>query len=187
MDTFYHSVTFKDASQDSIASALQEVGLRAYLTPEIDGAVVAFCPMEEFDRHVQSMPSVSKHCGCRAAMDVAVFDDDVLLLFVYANGRRLLYIGVPENVVHEPIESGESAPDSLDGNCVPIICNLFSPSASPESVLGILEDDYICQSDRHADLLGLLGLPDAAICGYELIEEGSLPADLTLKDLRHVS
>lgn len=182
MGNFYHNVTFKNVAPETIAASIRDAGLTAYISPRIDRSVVAFFPIEECDPGADPVPDVTRRCDC-AALAVSVFDDDVILLTAYARGDLLFRLALPEELAEEFGDDVTAA----DLDCAAILCNLFNPSASPESVLDILKKEYLFQHERHGELCGQLGLPDIAVaCGYEYIQGGELPPEIEPDELEHV-
>src|SRR5579863_1144788 len=90
MGNWYTNVSLKGASQSEVVSLLEELGRRAYVTPESAGWLVVYDQQtDEFDLDtLESLTlTLSTRLSCTALASFNA-DDDVLWLALYENGNR---------------------------------------------------------------------------------------------------
>ena len=88
MGNWYTNVSVKGAQQSDVVSALEELGRRAYVTPEVSGWIVVYDQQtDDFDLGIlESLAlTLSTRLSCTALASCNA-DDDVLWLALYENG-----------------------------------------------------------------------------------------------------
>lgn len=184
MGSFYTNITIRSGDLDRLRRELVAGGRRAFLSPTQEGSVVVFdqvCEDQDPEvlKHLASL--LSQRCSC-AALAVMIHDDDVLTYDLYDGGSLK--------------DEYNSAPDYFDGGDAPPtggnadqLCRAFGRAGVEDEVEGILrrtrdaDDAFTFETERHAELVRVLGLPEAAVgTGYKYLEAGELPPGLTLDD-----
>jgi len=197
MGNWYTNICVKGAQQPDVAAALDELGRRAYLTPDLGGWIVIYDQeSDKFDlNELESLAlTISTRLACTA---VASFnaDDDVLWLGIYENGK--LSARYTSAQIH--FEDGGEFP--LIPEVAEVLCRIFhSPEKDeqvrrilgrPHGFLGLLSTfskiriAYVVEVLRHADLAEALGMPLASVgLGYEYVNRGETPEGLSRGKLR---
>lgn len=197
MGNWYTNICVKGAPQPAVAAALDELGRRAYLTPDLGGWIVIYDQeSDKFDlNELESLAlTISTRLSCTA---VASFnaDDDVLWLGIYENGK----LSTRYTSEKKHFEDGGEFP--LIPEVAEVLCRVFqSPEKHeqvrkilrrPHGVLGLLSlfskirIAYITEVFRHGDLAETLGLPLASVgLGYEYVNRGETPEGLSRGKLR---
>jgi hypothetical protein len=197
MGNWYTNICVKGASQASIVAALEELGRRAYVTPNMGGWIIVYDQeSDKFDlNELESLAlTVSTKLSCTALASFNA-DDDVLWLGIYENGKLTARYASQK----KHFEDGGEFP--LIPEVAEVLCRIFqAPGRNgdvrkilrrPHGILGLLSAfsklrlAYIVEVLRHGDLAEALGIPQATIgLGYEYINRGEMPAGLRRDDLR---
>jgi hypothetical protein len=183
MGGFYTNYTLRVASKHAVASAL--AGRNAFITPEINGCVVAFD--EESDNQDQeaigrlaSQLSSSLHCSVFAVLD---HDDDILWYQLYVNGK------LADEYDSTPGYFDASAPAPPAGGNAELLSAVFGTTevAAVEQILRRSshgKDGYVFASERHADLVRALELPEIAVSNaYASFDKGYYRGSLSLSEM----
>lgn len=197
MGNWYTNICVKGASQANIVSALEELGRRAYVTPDMGGWIIVYDQeSDKFDlNELESLAlTVSTKLSCTALASFNA-DDDVLWLGIYENGKLTARYASQKKHFED---GGEfpPIPEVAEG-----LCRIFQAPGKnrdvrkilrrPHGILGLLSAfsklrlAYIVEVLRHGDLAEALGIPQATIgLGYEYVNRGETPAGLSRDDLR---
>ena len=188
MGSFYVNVTLKGPDQKDIGRYLAEQNLQAFVSPTIDGFTTVYeaeCDKQD-ERHIRQFTSaLSEHFTC-PALAVLDHDDDMLCYWLCQNGA----------LVHEynsyPGYFAETPSDDMfvpAGGDAPALCQALGSNAEPDVVERVLRDTYketqkyIFASERHSDLVTLLGLPGHSLrCGFMYLANGDYPDGLGESD-----
>lgn len=160
MGTTYANVTVLGADHDAVVGALG--GATALLTDTVDGMTVVFAADDEKAARFgegQTAAALSAACGC-AALEVSVFDDEILQYRLYRYGVET-DVGVVATRV--AVELAELAGGSLP---VPDAGRLVDRLGRGNVALArralSTEEPIERASDRHAWLVEALDLPRCA-------------------------
>ena len=197
MGNWYTNICVRGVQQPDVVAALDELGRRAYLTPDLGGWIVIYDQeSDKFDlNELESLAlTISARLGCTA---LATFnaDDDVLWLGIYENGK----LSTRYASAQKYFEDGGEFP--LIPEVTEILCRIFhSPEKDeqvrkilrrPHGVLGLLSIffririAYLTEILRHGDLAEALGMPLASVgLGYEYVNRGETPEGLSRGKLR---
>jgi hypothetical protein len=183
MGNFYTNFTLKGPSQQAVASFLK--GRSTIVTPEENGCVVVFD--EESDNQDQEViadlgAKLSAEFRC-PVFAVLNHDDDILWYQLYENGKVT--------------DEYDSAPSYFDSDAETIappsggdaqrLCAAFG-GGDEEEVESILRKEsgegYVFAFERHADLVGVLGIPDFGVgFGYKSFDAGGCPEGINPREL----
>ena len=183
MGAFYVNYTVRSTDQKAVAKAL--AGRHAYVSPPVGGAMVVFEEASEGQdvdvvRELGEQLSKATRAPVLAVLD---HDDDMLWYGLFEGGRCT--------------DEYNSAPGYFDGTMDPPaggdsrkLCSVFGRNGHEDELESALRADgetYVFAHERHADLVGALGLPAFAVaCGFKYIEEGELPEGLSADQLLKV-
>jgi hypothetical protein len=197
MGNWYTNVAVKGVQQADVVAALEELGRRAYVTPETSGWIVVYDQQtDEFDLGIlESLAlTLSTRLSCTALASCNA-DDDVLWLALYEDG----ILSTRYASSRKEFEDGDEFPDLRE------TAQVFSRvSEKPEvqnQVLGLLRKShgilgwlslylkvriaYVVEVQRHLDLSDLLGMPRAAVgLGYTYVNKGETPEGIDREALR---
>jgi upstream activation factor subunit UAF30 len=180
MGSFYTNVTLRHGAVDEVVRALEAAGRSAFVSPAVNGCCVVFdAAAEEQDAAEleRLVKPLSKRLRC-AAWAVLIHDDDLLYYVLFESGRMTdEYSSRPDY-----FEGGTRPPE---GGAARALAAAFDAHARAGDVERILHrGEYGSETERHAELVEALGLPEAAIgSGYDYISEGELPPGLRAEDL----
>lgn len=197
MGNWYTNVSVKGAQQTDVLAALEELGRRAYVTPEASGWIVVYDQQtDEFDLGIlESLAlTLSTRLSCTALASCNA-DDDVLWLALYENGNLSTRYASSRNA----FEDGDEFPELKD--TAQVLARVFEKPAAKNQVLGLLRKShgvlgllglflklriaYVVEVKRHLDLSNLLGMPRAAVgLGYTYVEKGETPEGMEREALR---
>lgn len=197
MGNWYTNICMKGTSQASVVAALDELGRRAYVTPDMSGWIIIYDQeTDKFDlNELESLAlTVSTKLSCTALASFNA-DDDVLWLGIYESGKLTKRYASER----KHFEDGGEFPPIPE--VAEALCRIFQASEKsqlvkkilrrPHGVLGLLSAvsklrlAYIVEVLRHGDLAEALGIPQASIgLGYEYVNRGETPAGLSRGDLR---
>ncbi len=209
MGNFYANVTLKGPSRLDIATYLEQLGCKAFLTPEVD-SVTTVCE-EQCDSQNGAVISrftrkLSERFHC-PALAILNHDDDILAYVQYDRGERHhAYNSSPwyfdgaslggdfdlpaDQFPPEPDER-DVGPELPAGGDPEALVRSFGESADPAEVAWVLRtpstgpgDKFVFAFERHEALLKALGLPVHALCfGYRYVSRGEFPLGVTRDDI----
>jgi hypothetical protein len=197
MGNWYTNVAVKGAQQAEVAAALEELGRRAYVTPETSGWIVVYDQQtDDFDLSIlESLALTLSTRLSSTALASCNADDDVLWLALYENGT----LSTRYASSRKEFEDGDEFPDLQETAEVlsrvfekPEVKNqVFSLLRKAHGILGLLSFyrklriAYVVEVQRHLDLSDLLGMPRAAVgLGYTYINKGETPEGIDREALR---
>jgi hypothetical protein len=197
MGNWYTNVAVKGAQQSDVVALLEELGRRAYVTPETTGWIVVYDQQtDEFDLGIlESLAlTLSTRLACTTLASCNA-DDDVLWLALYENGR----LSTRYASSRKSFEDGNEFPDIRE--TAQILARAFEKPAAQTQVLSLLGKShgvlgllshylkirlaYVVEVQRHLDLSNLLGMPRAAVgLGYTYVNKGETPEGIDREALR---
>ena len=197
MGNWYTNVAVKGAQQTDVLRALEELGRRAYVTPETSGWIVVYDQQtDEFDLGIlESLAlTLSTRLSCTALASCNA-DDDVLWLALYENGT----LGTRYASSRKAFEDGDEFPDLKE--TAQVLARAFEKPEANSQVLSVLRQPhgllgllslylkirlaYVVEVERHLDLSNLLGMPRAAVgLGYTYVNKGETPEGTDREALR---
>lgn len=197
MGNWYTNVSVKGAQQSDVVALLEELGRRAYVTPETSGWIVVYDQQtDEFDLGVlESLAlTLSTRLSC-IALASSNADDDVLWLALYENGS----LSTRYASSRKSFEDGHEFPGPKE--TADVLVRVFQKPEAKNSVLRVLRKSrgflgllsfcfkirfaYVVEVHRHLDLTNLLGMPRAAVgLGYTYVNKGDTPEGMTREALR---
>jgi len=197
MGNWYTNVCVKGVEQARVAALLDELGRRAYVTPDMGGWIIIYDQeSDKFDlNELESLAlTLSTQLQCTALASFNA-DDDVLWLGVYEGGKLATRYASRTDQFED---GGEfpSIPEVAD-----ILCRVFGvPEKNqeaarilrrPHGALGLLSTllklrfAYVVEVLRHGDLAETLGMPFGSVgFGYEYVNRGETPEGLSRGNLR---
>jgi hypothetical protein len=197
MGNWYTNVAVKGAQQSEVVATLEELGRRAYITPETSGWIVVYDQQtDEFDLGIlESLAlTLSTRLACTALASCNA-DDDVLWLALYENGS----LSTRYASSRKAFEDGAEFPHLPE--TAQVLSRVFEKPAAKDQVLRVLRKThgilgllslylkirsaYILEIQRHLDLTNLLGMPRAAVgFGYTYVNRGETPEGVNREALR---
>jgi hypothetical protein len=197
MGNWYTNICVKGAGQAEVVEALDELGRRAYVTPEMGGWIVIYDQeSDKFDlNELESLAlTLSARLSCTALASFNA-DDDILWLGIYEGGKQTARYASEK----KQFEDGGEFP--LIPEVAEALCRIFEAGEKNQQVrrilgrrhgiLGLLSTftqlrlAYIVEVIRHGDLAEALGIPMASVgLGYEYINRGETPEGLSRGNLR---
>jgi hypothetical protein len=183
MGASYTNLTVRGATQRAVADLL--AGRRAVVAPARDGHVVVFDERSEQDQEVLS--ELAEHLSSSlktGVLALLVHDDDVLWYRLYDAGR--LADEFDSTPGYFDADAEPSAPAGGDGvRLAAVMGARHSPEL--ETALrksGFDDDGYVFESDRHANLARLLGIPPFAVgTAFASLERREFPFGLSAADI----
>lgn len=189
MGNWYTNVCIKGSAQNVVVSALDELGRRAYVTPEITRWPIVYDPeSDKFD--LNELESLTKalftrlSCVVRASFNA---DDDVLWLGAYEKGTLTTRYASDRRLFEDGLEF-----PAID-KVAKVLCRIFERNIRrrPPSVLGLLSVlprvpfAYVAAVLRHRDLADVLGFPQGSVgLGYKYVDRGEAPEGLNRERLQ---
>src|SRR5580693_134327 len=146
MGNWYTNVAVKGAQQSGVVAALEELGRRAYVTPETSGWIVVYDQQtDEFDLGIlESLAlTLSTRLSCTSLASCNA-DDDVLWLALYENGT----LSTRYASSRKEFEDGDEFPDPKE--TAQILARVFEKPSAKNEVLRVLRKTH--------GILGLLSL-----------------------------
>ena len=197
MGNWYTNVSVKGAQQADVVSALEELGRRAYVTPEVSGWVVVYDQQtDEFDLGIlESLAlTLSTRLSCTTLASCNA-DDDVLWLALYENGT----LSTRYASSRKAFEDGDEFPDTKEA--AQVLARVFEKPEASNQILNVLRKShgmlgllslylkirlaYVVEVQRHLDLSNLLAMPRAAVgLGYTYVNKGETPEGIDREALR---
>jgi hypothetical protein len=197
MGNWYTNVSVKGAQQSDIVAVLEELGRRAYVTPEVSGWIVVYDQQtDDFDLGIlESLAlTLSTRLSCTALASCNA-DDDVLWLALYENGS----LSTRYASSRKAFEDGDEFPDTKEA--AQVLSRVFEKPQAANQVLGVLGKShgflgllslyfkirlaYVVEVQRHLDLSNLLAMPRAAVgLGYTYVNKGETPEGMNREALR---
>jgi hypothetical protein len=197
MGNWYTNVAVKGAQQGDVVSLLEELGRRAYVTPEAARWIVVYDQQaDEFDLGIlESLAlTLSTRLSCTALASCNA-DDDVLWLALYENGN----LSTRYASSRKAFEDGNEFPGLQE--TAQVLARVFEKPEATTQILGVLRKShgilgllsaflkirlaYLFEVQRHLDLSNLLGMPRAAVgLGYTYINKGETPEGIDREALR---
>jgi hypothetical protein len=197
MGNWYTNICVKGAQQPEVIAALDELGRRAYVTPDLGGWIVIYDQeSDNFDlNELESLAlTISARLSCTALASFNA-DDDVLWLGIYENGK----LSTRYASAQKHFEDAREFP--LLQEVAEVFCRIFRRPEQdqlvrkilrrPHGVLGLLSVfsririAYLAEVLRHVDLAEALGIPAASVgLGYEYVNRGETPEGLARGELR---
>jgi len=163
MGNFYTNYTLKGAHQKAVASAL--VGRRAIVTPTDDNGYVVVFDEESDEQDAKAISGLASFLSARFSCPVLAVlnhDDDILWYQLYEDGK------LSDEYDSTPGYFDGAEPSAPTGGDAQRLCSAFGACEAP-SVEMILrkslfdEGGYAFAFQRHADLVGALGLPQFGV------------------------
>jgi hypothetical protein len=197
MGNWYTNVAVKGAPQSEVVATLEELGRRAYITPETSGWIVVYDQQtDEFDLGtLESLAlTLSTRLSCTALASCNA-DDDVLWLALYENGS----LSTRYASSRKAFEDGAEFPNLPE--TAQVLSRVFEKPAAKDQVLRVLRKThgilglvslylrirsaYVLEIQRHLDLTNLLGMPHATVgLGYTYVNRGETPEGMNREALR---
>jgi hypothetical protein len=197
MGNWYTNISVKGVPQSDVVALLEELGRRAYVTPETSGWVVVYDQQnDEFDLGtLESLAlTLSTRLSCTTLASCNA-DDDVLWLALYENGA----LATRYASSLESFEDGGEFPDQKEA--AEVLSRVFQKPERARDVLRLLRKShgflallsiyfkiriaYAVEVQRHLDLANLLGMPRAAVgLGYKYVSKGETPEGMDREALR---
>jgi hypothetical protein len=179
MGNTYANVTVVDTTVDDVVRAL---GSAEALVAGGDGAVVVFAAADEHDGFSAGITARMLSTALeRPALEVAVFDDDLLQYQLFVEGELVDAAAVPEDVAAEMVDesAGEEIPVSSPDQLIAALGR-----GSLVAVADVLAtDDLVFVSELHERLAAALELPTwAAGWGFHYLDED--PDELPIPVIR---
>ena len=197
MGNWYTNICIKGSTQAEVVAALNDLGRRAYLTPEVNGWLIVYD--QESDKfELNELESLAKTLSMRlSSTALASFnaDDDVLWLGTYESGNLTTRYASEK----KHFEDGPEFPPTRE--TAEVLCRILQKPERqrqvkkillrPHSVLGLLAVmfripfAYLAEVLRHHDLAQALGLPEGSVgLGYKYVDSGETPEGLNRVSLR---
>ena len=183
MGAFYTNVTVRHADVDAVIAVLEKLGRDAFVAPAHNGAVVVF------DAHIESQDArdidrlaspISKRLRCAALL--ALNHDDDLLYYALLEGGRLI-----DEYNSRPGYFDGTEQEAAGGDARKLAAAFGVPDRADRLDDLLHGADYTFETERHAALVQLLGLPPSAVgSGYDTISQGELPEGVLESELRVV-
>jgi hypothetical protein len=183
MGAFYTNVTVRHADVEAVIAVLEKLGRDAFVSPAHNGAVVVF------DAHIESQDAkdidrlaspMSKRLRCTALL--ALNHDDDLLYYALLERGRLI-----DEYNSRPGYFDGTEQEAAGGDARKLAAAFGVPERADRLHQLLHGAEYTFQTERHAALVQLLGLPPAAVgSGYDTISQGELPEGVLEGELRVV-
>jgi hypothetical protein len=197
MGSWYTNICVKGAEQADVVATLDELGRRAYVTPELGGWIIVYDQeSDKFDlNELESLAlTLSTRLSCLALASFNA-DDDILWLGLYERGTLATRYASDK----KQFEDGGEFPQISE--VADVLCRIFDvPNKNqqvrkilrrPHGILGLLATffklriAYLIEVLRHGDLAEALGIPMASVgLGYEYVNRGETPEGLIRGNLR---
>lgn len=197
MGNWYTNICVKGPEQADVVATLDELGRRAYVTPELGGWIIVYDQeSDKFDlNELESLAlTLSTRLSCLALASFNA-DDDILWLGLYDRGKLATRYASDK----QQFEDGGEFPNVKE--VADVLCRIFAASGkNPQvrkilrrrhGILGLLSTflkvriAYLVEVLRHSDLAEALGIPMASVgLGYEYVNRGETPEGIIRGNLR---
>jgi hypothetical protein len=176
MGCFYTNYTLRGVSQQAVTAAL--AGRKAFISPTQNGCVVAFD--QESDKQDQTLIArialqLSKGLHC-VVLAVLIHDDDILWYRLCEGGR---FVDEYDSTPGYFDPSGKQLPPKGgDAQKLSAAFGVKNIDAVDRTLRKpqFGKDGYVFASDRHADLVRALKLPEVAVRNaYDVFASGEYP------------
>ena len=186
MGGFYSNITLKGPEQSAIAKALH--GRAAIVSPKTDSCTVVYdsiCDNQDADGMSELASQLSREFNC-PAWAVIIHDDSVFWYRLFLGGQLAdEYNSCPG--YFDPEATEITGPSGGDANK---LCTAFG-AAQQQEVENILRKPgaaqrggYVFETERHADLVRVLSLPEFAVgVAYASFERGEYPEGLSVEQM----
>lgn len=183
MGAFYTNVTVRHTDVDAVIAVLEKLRRDAFVTPAQNGAVVVF------DARIESQDAkdIDRLAGpiskdLRSAALLALNHDDDLLYYALLEDGRLI-----DEYNSRPGYFNGMEQEAIGGDAHKLAAAFGVPDRADRLDRLLHATKYTFETERHAALVQLLGLPPAAVgSGYETISQGELPEGVLESELRVV-
>jgi hypothetical protein len=185
MGAFYVNYTIKGASQGAVLRALR--GRKAFVSAERTGCIFVYDEESDGqDERVIAKLAAQISTKTRSTVFAAlIHDSDILWYQLYEAGRLTdRYNSTPD------YWSSGSEPLPPEGGNAQRLCAAFNSSevVEVERILKAPRSAYPDSTDRHSDLLHMLGIPKLAVgYGFNSIKLGNMPEGMPADDLTETS
>jgi hypothetical protein len=183
MGAFYTNITVRHADVDAVIAVLEKLDRDAFVTPAHQGAVVVFdAQIESQDaRDIDRLARpISKRLRCAALL--ALNHDDDLLYYALLEGGRLI-----DEYNSRPGYFDGTKQEAAGGDARKLAAAFGVPDLADRLDRLLHGAEYTFETERHAAVVQLLGLPAAAVgSGYDIIRQGELPEGVPETELRAV-
>lgn len=186
MGGFYSNITLKGPEQSAVAKALH--GRAAIVTPKVGDCTVVYdsiCDKQDTDAMGKLASQLSRDLHC-PAWAVLIHDDSVFWYQLYLDGQ----LADEYNSCPSYFDFGSTEIASPSGGNPERLCAAFGASAQQaiESILrkpgAAGENGYVFETERHADLIQALSLPEFAVgVAYASFERGEYPEGLSAEQM----
>jgi hypothetical protein len=182
---FYSNITLKGPDQATVAKALH--GRAAVVTPKVGNCTVVFdsiCDKQDDNTMSELTARLSRELQCPAWV-ILVHDDSVFWYRLYLNGKL--------------VDEYNSCPSYFDANAEPAepsggdaekLSEAFGAGQQHEvdDILrksgAAFDNGYVFETERHADLVRALSLPEFAVgVAYASFERGEFPEGLSAEQM----
>jgi hypothetical protein len=200
MGNWYTNVCVKGAVQSDVIALLDELGRRAYVTPDTVGWIILYdqeCDKFDLDELESLALTISTSLSCTALASFNA-DDDILWLGVYENGK----LATRYSSDRKQFEDASEFPSNEE--VAEVLCRIFGKPEkrkqvrkilrTPHGVLGLLSHflkirlAYLFEVFRHGELTAALGMPSGSVgLGYKYVNRGDTPPDMKREELRRTS
>ena len=197
MGNWYTNICVKDAQQSDVIGALNDLGRRAYVTPETGGWIILYdqeCDRFDLDVLESLALTISTRLSCTTLASFNA-DDDILWLGVYEKGELATRYASDRS----QFEDAAEFPSIED--VARVLCRVFAkPEKSAQirrmlrsshGILGLLAAftrirlAYLFEVLRHRDLADALGMPSGSVgLGYKYVDRGETPPEMSRESLR---
>jgi len=183
MGAFYTNVTVRHTDVGAVIAVLEGLRRDAFVSLAHNGAIVVF------DAHIESQDakdidrlanplSRSLHSTTLLVLN----HDDDLLYYALLEGGRLI-----DEYNSRPGYFDGTAQEAIGGDAQKLTAAFGVPDRADRLHRLLHATKYTSETERHAALVQLLGLPPAAVgSGYDTISDGELPEGTLESELRVV-
>ena len=197
MGNWYTNICVSGAQQSDVIATLNELGRRAYVTPDTGGWIILYdqeCDKFDLDVLESLALTISTRLLCTALASFNA-DDDILWLGVYENGK----LATRYSSDRKQFEDATEFPPIEE--VAAVLCQIFTkPEKSAlvrnilrrrHGILGLLAAfsrirlAYLFEVLRHRDLVDALGIPSGTVgLGFKYVDRGETPPDMSRESLR---
>ena len=173
MGNSYTNITLLGPQHDGVLSVLNDMRRRAYVSPTVNGKTIVYDKAsDELDIEVlgHAAAELSSRLAC-SALAALIFDDDVLYLQLFEDSTQ---------TVNYVSRGGPHAGART-------LCRVFSRQINLPFLWLVMQIPFVLfEYWRHSVIAKLLGIPIWAVAtGYDYIQQGEFPPELSEDDLDH--